>query len=454
MLFCLAWVFNFLWGGISGVFNSDVPSDVTTHGSFFVMAHFHYTIMGGLIFAFFAAIYYWVPKMYGFKFNEKLAKIHFWVMFIAFNSTFAPLFALGFMGMPRRVVTYNPAWQGLNDWVSGSAYVLGVSMLVFLANVVWSLVIKREPAEANPWHSKSAEFQLPTPVPVHDFDRIPVFDADPYPYGVEPVPAGVAAPATGAPSRWKPQHLPPEHGEPEPRAWQPRAIWVGGRMLCGSITFFFASFVFAYFYLDVAGRQPQLEDRPGSPLTGAGGRGDGAVPDRRGRLPAGGEAARGRRPAAGIIVIVFSLLAVALQFFEYTTLDFGAASRRLRSGVLRLDRDVCDRRAARDLLGRDAGRQPVAGSPQRRTGAPRSRRTRRICSGPGSRRRPSTGRTSSRSASSPTSSSTSSEHEPQRLVAGPVARIRGAGGLAVRARQPRAETVRTPCARSPSSPGC
>jgi cytochrome c oxidase subunit 1 len=200
MLFSLAWVFNFLWGGISGVFNSDTPSDVTTHGSFFVMSHFHYTIMGGLIFAFFAAIYYWVPKMYGLKLNETLGKIHFWVMFIAFNSTFAPLFALGFLGMPRRVVTYNPAWQGLNDWVSASAYVLGLSMLVFIANVVWSLVIKREPAEANPWHSKSAEFQLPTPVPVHDFDRIPVFDEDPYPYGVEPVPAGAGAavPATGS----------------------------------------------------------------------------------------------------------------------------------------------------------------------------------------------------------------------------------------------------------------
>jgi cytochrome c oxidase subunit 1 len=97
------------------------------------------------------------------------------------------------MGMPRRVVTYNPAWQGLNDWVSISAYVLGASLLVFLANVVWSLVIKREPAEANPWHAKSAEWQLPTPVPVHDFDRVPVFAADPYPYGVEPVPAAAAA---------------------------------------------------------------------------------------------------------------------------------------------------------------------------------------------------------------------------------------------------------------------
>jgi cytochrome c oxidase subunit 1 len=198
MLFALAWVFNFLWGGISGVFNSDVPSDVTTHGSFFVMAHFHYTIMGGLVFAFFGGIYYWVPKMYGYKFNETLAKVHFWVMFIAFNSTFGPLFGLGFMGMPRRVVTYPVSFQGLNIWVSVSAYVLGLSMLVFLANVIWSLLIKREPAEANPWHSKSAEFQLPTPVPVHDFDKIPTFGPDPYPYGVEaPAPAGAPAIAGG-----------------------------------------------------------------------------------------------------------------------------------------------------------------------------------------------------------------------------------------------------------------
>ena len=91
---------------------SDVPSDVTTHGSFFVMAHFHYTIMGGLIFSFFAAIYYWGPKMTGYKFSERLGKIHFWTMFIAFNSTFAPLFAVGFLGMPRRVITYPSASRG------------------------------------------------------------------------------------------------------------------------------------------------------------------------------------------------------------------------------------------------------------------------------------------------------------------------------------------------------
>ena len=94
------------------MFLSDVPSDVSTHGSYFVMAHFHYTIMGGLVFAFFAGIYYWLPKMTGLKFNEPLAKIHFWGMFVFFNCTFVPLFAAGMLGMPRRVSVYAPAAPG------------------------------------------------------------------------------------------------------------------------------------------------------------------------------------------------------------------------------------------------------------------------------------------------------------------------------------------------------
>jgi cytochrome c oxidase subunit I len=200
MLFCLAWAFNFLIGGLSGVVLSDVPTDTGLHGSFFVMAHFHYTIMGGLIFSFFAAIYYWVPKMTGLRFNEMLAKWHFWLMFIFFNSTFLPLFVLGLKGMPRRVSTYEPSLQGLNDWVSISAFVLGFSMLIFLFNVVYSLIFVREPAETNPWHSKSIEWQLPSPVPVYDFATIPVFDSDPYDYGT-PLAAGGAtggAQAAGA----------------------------------------------------------------------------------------------------------------------------------------------------------------------------------------------------------------------------------------------------------------
>ncbi len=199
MLFCLAWFFNFFIGGISGVFLSDTPSDVSTHGSFFVMAHFHYTIMGGLIFAFFAAIYYWVPKMTGFRFNEALSKIHFWSMFIAFNSTFGPLFAAGLMGMPRRVVTYGSGLQPINIWVSVSAFVLGLSMLVFLANVLYSQVIARKPAEANPWGSKSLEWQVPTPVPVHNFDEVPVIDSEPYDYGTPPPPPRPAKEPAAAP---------------------------------------------------------------------------------------------------------------------------------------------------------------------------------------------------------------------------------------------------------------
>jgi cytochrome c oxidase subunit 1 len=183
MLFALAWLFNFLIGGLSGVFLSDVPSDVTTHGSFFSMAHFHYTIMGGLLFAFFAGIYYWVPKMTGYNFNQRLAKTHFWVMFIAFNSTFGPLLVIGFLGMPRRVVTYAGYLQGANVWVSVSAFVLGSSMLIFIANLIWSQVFARVPTGMNPWGSKSIEWQLPSPVPVHNFDRIPTFGSDPYPYG-------------------------------------------------------------------------------------------------------------------------------------------------------------------------------------------------------------------------------------------------------------------------------
>jgi cytochrome c oxidase subunit 1 len=200
MLFALAWLFNFLIGGLSGVFLSDVPSDVTTHGSFFSMAHFHYTIMGGLLFAFFAAIYYWVPKMTGFELNERLGKIHFWSMFIAFNSTFGPLLVIGFLGMPRRAVTYAGYLHGGNTWVSYSAFVLGASELVVIANLVWSLVFARVPAGSNPWDSKSIEWQLPSPVPVHNFDRLPTFGPDPYPYGTADAAGGRIAVAPARPT--------------------------------------------------------------------------------------------------------------------------------------------------------------------------------------------------------------------------------------------------------------
>jgi cytochrome c oxidase subunit 1 len=200
MLFCLAWLFNFVIGGLTGVYQSDAPSDVTAHGSFFVLAHFHYTIMGGLVFTFFAAIYYWLPKMTGFALNERWGKVHFWLMFLGFNSTFLPLFAAGLLGMPRRVVAYPARFDFLNEWASVSAFVLGFSMLIFLANLVYSLVIVRTPAESNPWHSKSLEWQTASPPPAHNFDEVPAI-TDPHDYGVDEVPASLGplvAPSGGS----------------------------------------------------------------------------------------------------------------------------------------------------------------------------------------------------------------------------------------------------------------
>jgi cytochrome c oxidase subunit 1 len=189
MLFALAFFFNFLIGGLSGVFLSDVTSDVVTHGSYFVMAHFHYTIMGGLVFALMGGIYFWLPKITGFNLNEKLGKIHFWTMFVFFNLTFFPLFAAGMLGMPRRVSSYNADLHTLNVFVSIAAFCLGLSMLIFLANLVWSVVLKREPADSNPWQSKSLEWQLPSPVPVYNFERIPTITSHPYGYGIAEAPA-------------------------------------------------------------------------------------------------------------------------------------------------------------------------------------------------------------------------------------------------------------------------
>src|ERR1700722_51291 len=188
MLFCLAMYFNFLIGGVSGVFLSDVPADTTEHGSFFLMAHFHYTIMGGLIFALFGGIYFWLPKMMGIRLNERLGKIHFWTMFIAFNSTFLPLFAVGMDGQPRRVYTYAASLQTLNDWVSISAFCLGASLLIFLFNFIMSTLVWREKEVGNPWNSRGLEWQVSSPPPPENFEHIPVILSGPYEYGVKDAP--------------------------------------------------------------------------------------------------------------------------------------------------------------------------------------------------------------------------------------------------------------------------
>jgi cytochrome c oxidase subunit 1 len=189
MLFAMALFFNFLIGGVTGVFLSDVPVNVTVHGGFFVLSHFHYTIMGGLLFAFMAGLYYWLPKMTGKMMNKKMGQWHFWTMFIFFNLTFFPMFIIGLLGQPRRVFTYAKNLQGLNDFSSISAFLLGVSFLIFFANLMWSMFIKPEKAPANPWNSLGLEWQTATPVPEYNFERIPVIMTDPYHYSEVDAPA-------------------------------------------------------------------------------------------------------------------------------------------------------------------------------------------------------------------------------------------------------------------------
>jgi cytochrome c oxidase subunit 1 len=183
MLFALGFYFNFLIGGISGVVLSDVPADTTSHGSFFVMAHFHYTIMGGLIFAFFGGIYYWLPKMTGIRLNERLGKLTFWTMFVTFNSTFLPLFAVGELGQPRRVFEYARNLETLNDWVSISAFCLGVSILIFVFDFVMSTLFWREREVGNPWRARGLEWQVSSPPPPNNFQHVPVVLSGPYEYG-------------------------------------------------------------------------------------------------------------------------------------------------------------------------------------------------------------------------------------------------------------------------------
>ncbi len=182
MLFALGVVFNFLIGGLTGIFLADVPTDIQLQDTYFVVAHFHYVIVGGGIFALFGAIYYWFPKMTGRMYSERLGKIHFWAMFVGFNVTFFPMFWAGIHGMNRRIADYISELGSVNLLISIAGFFLGASFLVFLYNWMRSWA-KGTPASGNPWDASTLEWQVSSPPPHENFDVLPQVVGPPYPYG-------------------------------------------------------------------------------------------------------------------------------------------------------------------------------------------------------------------------------------------------------------------------------
>jgi cytochrome c oxidase subunit 1 len=196
-LFALSFIWNFLIGGITGIYLSDVPADVQLHGGMFVTAHFHYTIVGGALMGFFAAVAYWFPKMTGRMMDEKLGLIAFWGIQIGFNVAFMAMFITGLQGMPRRVADYDPLFAGANFVASIGAFILGASVVLYFYNIAYSWVAG-EKAVANPWGAKSLEWTVPTPVPLENFEEIPVVTSGPYEYGEDIKPApGISGQVAG-----------------------------------------------------------------------------------------------------------------------------------------------------------------------------------------------------------------------------------------------------------------
>ncbi len=203
MLFTLGFLVTFIIGGVTGIFNGSAAVDIYIHDTYFVVAHFHYTLFPSVFFGGFAGIYYWYPKMFGRMMNETWGKVHFWGTFVFFNATFIPMFALGLGGHMRRI--YNPMQYdflkplaGTNQFVTYAAVMLMLFQIPFVVNFFSSLVWG-EKAPDNPWNANTLEWTAPSPPPHGNFTTMPTVYRWPYDYS-KPDEAGDWLPQTQPPA--------------------------------------------------------------------------------------------------------------------------------------------------------------------------------------------------------------------------------------------------------------
>jgi cytochrome c oxidase subunit 1 len=175
MLFCIGFLFQFLIAGLTGIMLGSAPFNWQLSGSYFVVAHFHYVIVGGIVFALFGAFYYWYPKVTGRLLSERLGKLHFWLFVIGFHLTFDVMHVPGVLGMPRRIYTYEPGrgWDTLNLLVSIGAFIQAIAILIFVANLLISYWWGEEAGD-DPWDAWTLEWATTSPPPPYNFAAIPV----------------------------------------------------------------------------------------------------------------------------------------------------------------------------------------------------------------------------------------------------------------------------------------